>query len=225
MKIYALNSRLQLPEALYQECLSWIAPDYRERIRRYRFWEDQQRSLFGHVMVRYAIMKNFNLNNNDIVIMKNSYGKPYLHGYHDIHFNISHSKDWVVCVINTSAVGIDVQEIKDVKSAIADRFFTKEENDYLASLELEARLQGFYEIWSLKEAYIKALGFGLSLPLNEFSIIKSLDNIKVKSKKDKEFYFKQYNFEEGYKLSVCSKENNFCNTINNLEINKILIAF
>lgn len=225
MKIYAVNSRVQLSDVLYQECLKWIEPYFRERILRYRFWEERQRSLLGRLLTRYAIIKNFCINNNDITIVENKYGKPFLFGDNKISFNVSHSKDWVVCAINTSAIGIDVQEIKDMKLSIADRFFTKQENDYLASLNEKEQLHGFYDIWSLKEAYIKALGLGLSMPLKEFSIIKSLDSIQVKCVKDNDFYFKQYDIGEEYKLSVCSKDNCFSNTFERLVVDDIWSVF
>lgn len=225
MKIYAVNSKLKLPDILFQEFMECIETYYQEQILRYRFWEDRQRSLLGHILSRYALINQFHYNNNEIAIAKNLYGKPYLCGHSNISFNISHSKDWVVCAINEVDIGIDVQEIKGIKLSIAEQFFTKEENDYLSSLKKEDQLQGFYDIWSLKEAYVKALGFGLSMPLKDFSIIKTLDSIQLESTKDMKYYFRQYAIEDGYKLSVCSKKNNFCKSINFLELNNIYMAF
>lgn len=224
MKIYAVNSKLKLPDILFQIFMECIEPYYQERILRYRFWEDRQRSLLGHILSRYAIIKQFHFNNNEIAIAENLYGKPYLSGHSNISFNISHSKDWVVCAINGADIGVDVQEIKDIKLSIAEQFFTKEENDYLASLKKENQLHGFYDVWSLKEAYVKALGFGLSMSLRDFSIIKTSEGIQLKSTKDMECYFKQYEIEKGYKLSVCSKKNNFCKSIDYLQLNDIYMA-
>ncbi len=225
MKIYSINSRIRLPDMLYEELLKWIDLDYKERILRYHFWEDRQRSLLGRLLCTYAIIKNFGYSSNEIKFTENAYGKPFVSGDNSIYFNVSHSGDWVVCVINTSVAGIDVQEIKPMKNSISERFFTKEENDYLLSLKENNQLHGFYDIWSLKEAYIKALGVGLSMPLNEFTIVKSMNDIKVKGTRDTEFYFRQYNMGEEYKLSVCSKENNFCPVIKNITIKDIQMAF
>ncbi|TCL57582.1 4'-phosphopantetheinyl transferase [Kineothrix alysoides] len=225
MKIYSVNSRIRLSDTLYEELLKLVDLDYQERILRYRFWEDRQRSLFGCLLSRYAIIKNFGLRNDEIKITENEYGKPFVSECGKIYFNVSHSGDWVVCVINNSVVGIDVQEIESIELSIAERFFTKEENDYLLSLKVNDRLQGFYDIWSLKEAYIKALGIGFSMPLNKFSVVKSEDGFKVKETSDTEFYFKQYPIDKEYKLSVCSKKNNFCHTIESLTINDIRVVF
>jgi 4'-phosphopantetheinyl transferase len=76
MEIYAVNSHKRLPAILYEELLEVIDEAYRERIARYRFWEDRQRSLLGQVLVRYAIIKNFYLANDEIKIIRNTYGKP-----------------------------------------------------------------------------------------------------------------------------------------------------
>lgn len=210
---------------LYGELLGLIDTAYRERIVRYRFWEDRQCSLLGQVLARYAIMKNFYIANDEIKIVRNAYGKPFISGTGGINFNVSHSGDWVVCVINTEDVGIDVEEVKDMKLSIAEHFFSKEENEYLAALGKEEKLSGFYNIWSLKEAYIKALGLGFTMPLNSFSVVRTSEGFEVKCTKERKFYLKQYPIDNGYKLSVCSKENNFCHVIKNLTIEDIMRAF
>jgi 4'-phosphopantetheinyl transferase len=225
MEIYAVNSHKRLPAILYEELLEVIDEAYRERIARYRFWEDRQRSLLGQVLVRYAIIKNFYLANDEIKIIRNTYGKPFISGIGGIYFNVSHSGDWVVFVINTENVGIDVQEVTDIKVSIAEHFFSREENEFLAALGKEEKLSGFYNMWSLKEAYIKALGLGFTMPLNSFTVIRTSEGFEVKCTKERKFYLKQYPIDNGYKLSVCSKENNFCHVIKNLTIDDIRRAF
>jgi 4'-phosphopantetheinyl transferase len=130
-----------------------------------------------------------------------------------------------VCVINTEDVGIDVQEVTDIKVSIAEHFFSREENEYLAALGKEEKHSGFYNMWSLKEAYIKALGLGFTMPLNSFTVIRTSEGFEVKCTKERKFYLKQYPIDNGYKLSVCSKENNFCHEIKNLTIDDIRRAF
>jgi len=221
MEIYTVDSQRRMPDVLYGKFLELIDPAYRERILRYRFWEDRQRSLLGQVLARYAIMKNFKLTNDQIKINRNAYGKPFISGTGGIYFNISHSGNWVVCIINTEEVGVDVQEVKDMDLSIAEHFFSREEKEYLAALEKEEKLSGFYNIWTLKEAYIKALGFGFTMPLNSFSVIHMSDGFEAKCTGICRYYLKQYPIGQGYKLSVCSKDNNFCYTIKHLTIEDI----
>lgn len=224
MNIYIINIRKRLDDILFTDLLKLIDVNYQQKILRYRFWEDRQRSLYGHLLSRYAIIKKWNLKNNEINIGQNNYGKPYILNYENMHYNVSHSGEWVACVVNTSVVGIDLQEIQENKWNIAEHFFSQEENKYLCSLEQEQRLYAFYDIWSLKEAYIKAIGKGLYQSLDEFSIIKEDDRfwLYINGKKSENLYFKQYDIGEMYRFSVCSGENNFCDEIQELTLYKIM---
>lgn len=227
MNIYITNIKKRIDDEQFLELLKLVDVNYQRKILRYRFWEDRQRSLYGHLLARYAIKELFHLKNDKIKIAENSYGKPYVVGHHEIHYNVSHSGDWVVCAVNTAEVGVDVQEIKKIKLAIAERFFSEEENAYLAALTQERQQCEFYDTWSLKEAYVKAIGVGLSQPLNEFSVTREEDrfHLRVKETMDSCFFFKQYHIGEKYRLSVCSKENNFCDKVQELSLHNIMMAF
>lgn len=227
MKIHTIKIQERVKDELFIELLKLVDVDYQRKILRYRFWQDRQRSLFGHLLARYTIMQSYSLKNDAIAIAENVYGKPYVVGHEEIHYNVSHSGNWVVCAVNTSAIGIDVQEMKEIKLTIAERFFSEEENAYLASLTREEQKQEFCTIWSLKEAYVKAIGMGLFQPLNEFSIIKKAENfqLKVKEAMEYNFFFRQYDVGEKYRLSVCTKENNFCDKAEELSLENIRKAF
>lgn len=102
-------------------------------------------------------------------------GKPVLSGRHltsDLSFNLSHTSGLVACVVSrTRDVGIDVELIDPRVEAleIASRFFSESEAAALrASVESERQAR-FAEIWTLKEAYVKAIGTGLSTPLHAFA--------------------------------------------------------
>ena len=94
-------------------------------------------------------------------------------------------------------IGCDIQQIKDINLSIADRFFTAEERKYVKCTE------DFFRIWTLKESFIKAIGKGLALPLNSFSI-KGLDSDKSYCEYNRELYeFKEFDKMTGYCIAVC----------------------
>lgn len=95
-------------------------------------------------------------------------GKPYIAGC-PLHFNLSHSGGRVICAVCEYPIGADIQKLSPYKPALSSRFFTGEEQAYLS--ESDNKDIDFTRIWSLKESYIKALGTGLSMPLNSFSVI------------------------------------------------------
>ncbi len=106
---------------------------------------------------------------------KNSYGKPHLVG-RPLRFNLSHSKQKVALAITQSVdVGVDIQhhDTKVELEAIAKRFFAAEEVGWFERTSKENQLNLFYKIWSLKEAYMKAVGMGMSLPLSSFAFAEN----------------------------------------------------
>ncbi|MCC5468315.1 4'-phosphopantetheinyl transferase superfamily protein [Pelosinus sp. Bkl1] len=148
----------------------------------------------------------------DIVIKKNKYGKPFLQYYPEFQFNISHSEELIVCAINNSQVGIDVEKVKDVDGIkLTKRFFSNEEYE-----EIRQEKIGFFELWTLKESYIKAIGKGLFLPLDSFTIKKQDDKILLKSVFSHVVDFRQYNIYPDYKLAVCSIKEKYNNKVNKL---------
>ena len=105
---------------------------------------------------------------------KNRYGKPFVVNYPvdiPIQFNISHSNKLVVLAITREQdIGVDVEYSPkdDCPFDIAYKYFSTREVSEMNSLTVEEKIVRFYQLWTLKEAYIKAKGIGLSLPLNKF---------------------------------------------------------
>ncbi|SFL37565.1 4'-phosphopantetheinyl transferase [Gracilibacillus orientalis] len=179
-----------------------------KRVQRFIKSEDKLRTTVGEVLIRYLIMGKIGIENKEIYFEKNLYGKPSLKGFPSFHFNISHSGNYVMCAINDNDVGCDIEEIKPLNvEEISTAFFTNEECKYINS-DSNNRLDKFYEIWTLKESYIKCCGLGLSLSLKDFSINISLEgNISVVNGNYQNDYYKslfQYNVIPGYKIAVCS---------------------
>ncbi|MEO4052794.1 4'-phosphopantetheinyl transferase superfamily protein [Solibacillus sp. CAU 1738] len=117
----------------------------------------------------------------------------------------------VICAVSSNQIGIDIEKQKIIDITIAHQFFTKKECDYIYSLE-NHQLNRFFEIWTFKESYIKALGLGLSLPLNSFSIIKDRfnQNFIIESQSQGiEFYLKNYLIDSNYRIAVCARNNVF----------------
>lgn len=211
MDIFAVNITdvLIKPASYWNITMKLISAQKAEKLSRYRRKEDLVRSLLGELLLRVQITRLLQLPNHEIVFDANPYGKPYLTG-HPLEFNLSHAGDWVVCVLSSQPVGIDIEEIKAVDISIAERFFTKKEYADLLEKTAEERQSYFYELWTLKESYIKAIGLGLSLPLDSFSFrITSNDIVVVDSQPRADFFFKQYHVDCKYKLSVCHGINHF----------------
>lgn len=189
--------------------LSYVSEEKKKRISQFHLFEDAQRSLLGDVLARFAICKKLSVKNRDLVFGANEYGKPILNNPNRIHFNISHSGNWVVCAVDDNTVGIDVEVIKPIDFEIAERFFSKDEYITFKNQPDEMKLMYFYMIWTLKESYIKMEGKGLSIPLNSFTIRMENDDISVSvSNETQGFYFYQSFLGCNAVYAVCTIERN-----------------
>lgn len=141
---------------------------------------------------------------SDICIEKTDFGKPFFKDFPNIKFNISHSKNIVICVFSDLEIGCDIEEIRPCDLKLAKRFFSENEYLYLDSLPKEEQDDCFFRYWTLKESYIKAVGKGLSLPLNSFEINLSNELYLEKTTQEKKhWYFKELNSFEGFKCALC----------------------
>lgn len=100
-------------------------------------------------------------------LAKEEQGKPWLKNYPQIHFNISHGKDMVVCGVDRNPLGVDVEAVRPVKPNIFRRVLTKKEQEWLKKCEEIYGENGwyrdFFRLWTLKESYAKAVGKGLAV--------------------------------------------------------------
>ncbi len=104
---------------------------------------------------------------------KGEFGKPYIQNLPDFHYSISHSGTYVVLATADKPIGVDVQEMemRSDPDNIADRFFSKEENEYLKKIaDTDERNREFFRLWSAKEAFIKMTGTGLRRELATFTV-------------------------------------------------------
>lgn len=224
MEIYAVNINHTLPPAKYDTLLNTLPSIRQAKIRKFFREEDAIRTLVGDVLIRTLIKRTIPIKSAVISFQFNEYGKPFLEDFPYFQFNVSHSGNWVVCAFDEYPIGIDVEQMKDIKLDIAERFFTRQELEYLLSKQESERLNCFYSFWTLKESYIKAIGKGLSIPLDSFSI--SIDDEKgviglEKAYDDTSYFFRQYYLDEQHFCSVCATHSSFPEKLNIVSLEEL----
>lgn len=121
-------------------------------------------------MCRYLLAKRLNRSESTLEIRRGVLGRPFLaepSGWPG-DFNLSHSGGWIVCALSDQGrVGVDVEQMEAGNRGIATGCFTPEEWAAVARRDPEQQGALFYRLWTLKEAYLKAIGTGLTLPLTE----------------------------------------------------------
>ena len=169
------------PEQLAQpERLAWfeilLSADERERQRRFVRPTDALHYLVAHALVRTVLSQYAEVAPQDWRFEANEYGRPQVAAPAeacDLQFNLSHTAGLVACGIAwRREIGVDVENLERTgfELRIADRYFSPPEVAELRSLPAERQPERFLEYWTLKEAYIKARGVGMSLPLDRFTI-------------------------------------------------------
>lgn len=143
---------------------------------RFHFADDRLRYLVTRAMVRTVLSRYAALAPADWVFATNAYGRPEISNVHDdthgLGFNISHTRGLIaLAVARHRTLGIDVENVsaRSASMGIAERFFSPREVAELATVAPAQRQDRFFEYWTFKEAYVKARGMGLSIPLDRFS--------------------------------------------------------
>lgn len=167
---YTRADRISDPGLLkeYRGCLCAAET---QKADRYMKQSDRHLSLVSKALVRYLIGEVTQQDPKSVRFSTNEYGKPFLVGLPDLHFNLSHSHGVAVCALcRGAAVGVDVEDVgRQTNLSIAGRFFSPAEAELVSKAPEAEKRALFFNIWTLKEAYIKAVGKGLSIPLDSFS--------------------------------------------------------
>lgn len=151
-----------------------LSQDELQRQRRFVFARDRHQFLVTRAMVRTVLSSYTGDDPRAWVFRQNAYGKPEiaLPAAGPLRFNLSHTAGLVVCAVAVGReVGVDVEDLQRGRQtlAVARRFFAAAEVAALEKRPPQQQPIGFFEFWTLKEAYIKARGMGLSVPLGEFA--------------------------------------------------------
>ncbi len=156
-----------------------LSVEEQERAERFYFDEDRARFMLAHGALRQILSCYLGLGPGEIMFDQGPQGKPNLDPMPDrmgLTFNLSHSGSFVLIAVGCEReLGVDVEKIRpeiDLEG-IAARFFSKSEVEGLMRLAPALRSEAFFRCWTRKEAYIKARGGGLAIPLGQFDV--SLD--------------------------------------------------
>jgi 4'-phosphopantetheinyl transferase len=144
-----------------------------DRAARFHFERDRVRYISRHAALRLLLSRYLKMEPQSLVFSEEANGRPVLaHTGAGLHFNLSRSGDLALLAVSpAAAVGVDVEEMRNIPDLIqvARHHFAAVEFDNLNRLSSENQLAGFYAIWTRKEAFVKAMGTGLSYPLSAFT--------------------------------------------------------
>ncbi|MDR0126231.1 MULTISPECIES: 4'-phosphopantetheinyl transferase family protein [Bacillus] len=227
MKIFAIQlQHLQDIEARKQidRLKPFVSPEKRAAAERFRFLIDARRTLLGEVLIRQIIHDMYAIPIDQIVFETEENGKPVVRQIPSFHFNLSHSGDWVVCAVDDAPVGIDIEEMKPIDLTIAKRFFSNDEYQDLLSQPVERQEAYFFHLWSMKEAFIKLTGKGLSYGLSSFTARLSKGGQATLTLPDHEApcFVHIYSLDPAYQMAVCTRKPVAAESVETLTCKEVL---
>jgi len=167
---------LDLSVSRFEMLSQTLSLDERMRAERFHFEKDRKRFIVGRAILRTILGYYLNIEPSRLTFCYGKYGKPALadtFGKETICFNLSHSDGLGLYGFTLGCeIGVDIEHIRDISEMeqIAERFFCASEKAFFRSLPEDKKKEAFFDCWTRKEAIIKAIGDGLSLPLDRFDI-------------------------------------------------------
>jgi phosphopantetheinyl transferase len=165
--ILVIGTRVDRLSNRYDErLLGWLNGEEKNRLARFRFAHDRRSFLLAHGLLHWALARCLNQHPSEVFILRERYGKPYLPQAGGPAFSLSHTADAVLCAIGyVERMGADIEPVQHVMPIheLAKNYCTALERGVLSRLSPDTAVQTFLRWWTVKEAYIKADGRGLSI--------------------------------------------------------------
>lgn len=195
MKIYSCNITT-VSETELNEWFAAMGEERKESVLRLQNANKRKAKIAADRLCRLAISEFCGIDSKSIKFGLSEREKPFAVNC-NVNFNISHSGDWVICAVSENEIGIDIEKKRHVNPRAAEKFACTGELEYISSHE-----NGFFEIWTLKEAYFKCIGTGLGADIKTVSFEINDNNIKCS---ENGFDCSFIRIADGYICSVCEK--------------------
>ncbi|MBQ6889067.1 MAG: 4'-phosphopantetheinyl transferase superfamily protein [Lachnospiraceae bacterium] len=230
MKLYIIDIReVEKNSRVGERMFAVVGRQRQEKIEKYRFDKDKLRSLCAGALLCLGVMEwdegeldfdlhkvvpekvnwemlpaFFDAQKKDVSCDYGKNGKPSLVHYPSIHFNVSHSGDYVIAAFDRQPVGIDIQEHRQLKDSTARHFLTAWELEQ-ATMQAENgnREEILCRLWAIKESYVKLTGEGIGKPMKEFRVNRQSCQIEDEKRQPIAGFVEKL-WMENYYISVCS---------------------
>ncbi len=187
-EVHVWLANLDLNDHVFDDLIRSLSPDEGRRADRYVYQKDRRDYISSRGILRNILGRYMHCEAADVTIDYSFDGKPTL-GLSmqsaGLEFNLSHSSGYLaVAVTQGVKVGVDIERMRTIPDMdlIATHSFSQYEQNELSLLPSEEKSSGFFRCWTRKEAYLKATGNGLSIPLDSFDVSLEPDNpIRMRS--------------------------------------------
>lgn len=189
--LWLLDTR-QFPRSLADQAMALMNTAERERVQ--KFIRGKEEHIASRWLLRKVVGQYLQQSPSTLVFERSAKGKPYIAGS-SLQFNLSHSGHWALLALaNGMELGVDVEQVKDSRDllGIAENYYHPEEYAQLQQRQGDEQIRFFYQLWTLKEALLKAMGVGISVGLENLNFnmeapvsVKLSTTLAVQSTADK----------------------------------------
>lgn len=175
--LWRVDPRVLAEESVHARCLELLSSTERARHDRLAVPARKLELAAAHALVRIALEQSTGAPASTWRVWRDSMGRPQVEGPHDgWHVSLTHTPGLVACLVAPRIVGVDAEQVSPrvPYMRIAEQVFAPRELAHLRTLDEDARIDRFFLLWSVKEAFAKARGDGLSAPLDRVEV--SLDD-------------------------------------------------
>lgn len=142
--------------------LAEMSEQRREKVLAFRHEQGRKLSAVAYMLLRKALKEVYGIDEKP-EFEYSEHGKPSIIGHPEIYFNLSHCRSVAACVVSSSPVGVDVEEIRDFRDALARHVLNDDEYASVVASQQPAR--EFIHLWTMKESYLKLTGEGITRDL------------------------------------------------------------
>jgi 4'-phosphopantetheinyl transferase len=195
--------------SMVSEFRARLSAEENDRAEKFKFQKDRKRYTVSHGLLRVILSLYANVSPEELKFTENQYGKPEL--VHpsglNLTFNLSHSHERaLIGIARGRQIGVDIEYVKkDFEwQEIIEKFFSPREVQMINALPKDIQHRAFFTCWTRKEAYVKATGMGLSLPLKEFDVspVPGAATLLLSHKEASEWSMKEVDVAESYVATV-----------------------
>lgn len=168
--------QLDVGPEVVQAAAALLSQAERKRAARFAFDRDRRRFTVARAVLRELLAARLGMQPESVELLDGAFGKPSLarsFSPEDLLFNVSHCEDVAVYALTHGReIGVDIEVVRDVpdRDGIAARFFSARESETFRGLNESEKTEAFFNCWTRKEAFVKALGAGLGHPLDSFDV-------------------------------------------------------
>jgi 4'-phosphopantetheinyl transferase len=182
-EVHVWLADLDLQDAAVEKLSSLLDPQEKHRAARFLVLPARKQFVISRGFLRTVLGKYLDVDPRAIQFRLTSHGKPELAEDRGAYFNLSHTEGLAaIGITRVSSIGVDVESTRRKVEALqlADRFFSRKEAEWVRAQAEPMRASCFLACWTAKEAYVKAHGGGLSVPLDGFAIIPDPEQLQLK---------------------------------------------